>query len=140
MEQSERYLKHMSSYPVISLSLKSLKQPEFELAYSQLKKTIAEEYRRHDSILQSDNLTEAEKVRYEKLRDVQGDQTDYLDALKFLSDWLSQVYDRKVIILIDDFYGREDFFDTVRKWYDGYYFGGIEVYNPWSVINYVEQI
>ena len=38
------------------------------------------------------------------------------------------------------FYGREDFFDTVRKWYDGYYFGGIEVYNPWSVINYVEQI
>lgn len=90
MEQSERYLKHMSSYPVISLSLKSLKQPEFELAYSQLKKTIAEEYRRHDSILQSDNLTEAEKVRYEKLRDVQGDQTDYLDALKFLSDCLNR--------------------------------------------------
>ncbi len=27
--------------------------------------------------------------------------------------------------------------ETVQKWYDGYRFGETEVYNPWSVINYV---
>ena len=29
--------------------------------------------------------------------------------------------------------------ETVRQWYDGYRFGNTEVYNPWSVINYVES-
>lgn len=38
------------------------------------------------------------------------------------------------------FYDRESFMDTVREWYDGYLFGETEVYNPWSVINYVKQI
>lgn len=26
--------------------------------------------------------------------------------------------------------------DEIKKWYDGYRFGGVEIYNPWSVINY----
>lgn len=30
-------------------------------------------------------------------------------------------------------------FETVRQWYDGYQFGNTEVYNPWSVINYVDD-
>ena len=30
--------------------------------------------------------------------------------------------------------------DEVKKWYDGYVFGSTEVYNPWSVINYVSDI
>lgn len=36
-------------------------------------------------------------------------------------------------------YGLEDNLETVRKWYDGYLFGESEVYNPWSVINYVNS-
>ena len=42
---------------------------------------------------------------------------------------------------VDDmlaFYGREKSRETLKHWYDGYLFGGKEVYNPWSVINYVE--
>ena len=27
--------------------------------------------------------------------------------------------------------------DSVRQWYDGYLFGGLTVYNPWSVLNYI---
>ena len=34
---------------------------------------------------------------------------------------------------------REENLETVRKWYDGYRFGETEVYNPWSVINYVNS-
>ena len=30
--------------------------------------------------------------------------------------------------------------DEVKSWYDGYLFGSTEVYNPWSVINYVKDI
>lgn len=56
MAQGEVYTRHMSRYPVISLSLKSLKQPGYGLAYIQLKKVIAEEFRRHDQILESEQL------------------------------------------------------------------------------------
>lgn len=35
-------------------------------------------------------------------------------------------------------YGLKEHAQTVRKWYDGYLFGNTEVYNPWSIINYVK--
>lgn len=38
------------------------------------------------------------------------------------------------------FYDRENKMETVKQWYDGYRFGDCEVYNPWSVINYMERI
>lgn len=32
--------------------------------------------------------------------------------------------------------GREDRLPEIRRWYDGYHFGEVEIYNPWSVINF----
>lgn len=29
--------------------------------------------------------------------------------------------------------------DEARSWYDGYRFGAVDVYNPWSVLNYFDQ-
>ena len=37
-----------------------------------------------------------------------------------------------------DFYNINEKSDEVKNWYDGYLFGNKEVYNPWSVINYVK--
>ncbi len=36
------------------------------------------------------------------------------------------------------YYGREDNLPEIRSWYDGYVFGGREVYNPWSVLYYFD--
>ena len=33
-------------------------------------------------------------------------------------------------------YRAEDKIDEIRSWYNGYVFGGTEIYNPWSVSNY----
>lgn len=35
-------------------------------------------------------------------------------------------------------YGYGDKFSLVKEWYDGYHFGGVEVYNPWSVLSFVD--
>ncbi len=35
------------------------------------------------------------------------------------------------------YYGREDKMPEIRAWYDGYVFGGCEMYNPWSVLYYL---
>ena len=34
------------------------------------------------------------------------------------------------------YYGRTDTMPEIRAWYDGYIFGGREMYNPWSVLCY----
>ncbi len=36
------------------------------------------------------------------------------------------------------YYGREDKLPEIRSWYDGYVFGGCEMYNPWSVLYYFD--
>lgn len=38
------------------------------------------------------------------------------------------------------YYGVESRFPTMKEWYDGYAFGGTEVYNPWSVINFMYDL
>lgn len=35
--------------------------------------------------------------------------------------------------------GYSDCMDEMREWYDGYRFGAVDVYNPWSVLNYLKQ-
>ncbi len=37
------------------------------------------------------------------------------------------------------YYSYDDKYDEVCKWYDGYLFGNTEIFNPWSVINYVAE-
>lgn len=35
------------------------------------------------------------------------------------------------------FYGIPEKYEEMKEWYDGYDFGGLEIYNPWSVIQYI---
>ena len=178
MDAGEEYLAHMGKYPVISISLKSMKQYSYNLAFEMLKKAIGEEYSRHwETVEKSGKLSEEKQERYLRLRDLKGTEADYADSLKFLSECLYTCTGQKSIILIDEYdvplenayfsgfydrmvalirslfesalktndnqmlrdYGLEENLDTVQKWYDGYRFGDAEVYNPWSVINYVDS-
>lgn len=38
------------------------------------------------------------------------------------------------------YYGVEERFEDMKKWYDGYTFGDTEVYNPWSVIKFLYDL
>jgi hypothetical protein len=223
MSQGEEYLSHMGQYPVINLSLKSGKQPTFDMAYSMICREISSEFMRHQFILKDDKL-EPVKERYKMIMMEKGDRDDYNDSLKFLSECLELYYGKKTIILIDEYdvplensyfrgfysemidfirllfesalktnshlefavitgclriskesiftglnnlgiisilsenyaeyygfvesevkelldaYEIGDRIDEAREWYDGYKFGNKEVYNPWSMINYVNGI
>lgn len=220
-DAGEKYTKEMGQYPVIMLTLKSAKQPSWELAYLMLKRQIAEEFFRHKDII--DRLPETEE-RYRRIMSEKAEMGSVVDSLAFLSKCLYQAYGQKCIILIDEYdvplenayftgfydemvgfirslfesalktnpylefavitgclrisresiftglnnlriysilsenydeyfgftegevltmlksYDREGNIDTVKEWYDGYCFGDVEVYNPWSVINYMQDI
>lgn len=38
------------------------------------------------------------------------------------------------------FYGLSSYKDVIRAWYDGYRFGATDVYCPWDVINYCDEL
>ena len=235
-------LSKMGKYPVIKLSLKGTKQPDFATAFLMLKKEIIDEYSRHSYLKDSIRLDEKEKARFRELwmgeiewserakkftgRDerenaLREEYGKYAASLKELSHFLKKHHGTNAIILIDEydvplenawqcrFYdemvsfirslfesalktndalefavitgclriSRESIFtgmnnlnvisvrsgnfseafgftesetmqmlsdydmmdraDEVKGWYDGYLFGKQEIYNPWSVINYV---
>lgn len=218
----EPYMSWQGKYPVINLSLKSGKQPDFEMAYESLVDEIAKEYRRHSYILKTEKLTEEEKARYRALMERRAGRLDNAKSLDFLSYCLCRFHEKNVIILIDEYdvplensyfagfyeemitfirslfesalktnqylefavitgclrisresiftglnnlaiysvltpgysdsfgfteeevkdmisyYEIDEKFTELKDWYDGYCFGNTEIYNPWSIINYVK--
>ena len=54
--------------------------------------------------------------------------TDYANSFGFTE---SEVTDML------SYYALSDKLEEVKKWYDGYLYNGIEIYNPWSILNYV---
>lgn len=223
LRAGDEYIKHMGQYPVISLSLKSAKQPSFEMAYECLVDEVSKEFDRHSYILSSPRLNNSEKSQFQGMIEKRGTDSAWAKALEFLARCLKKVYQKNVIILLDEydvplenayfkgFYDKmtdftrslfesalktnpdlefaiitgclriskesiftglnnleinsvlssrysehygftvsevEDmlcFYDMLEKreevkhWYDGYLFGNTEVYNPWSVVNYVNE-
>lgn len=222
MEAGDAYLKHMGQYPVISMSLKSGKQPSFQMAYNCLTEQISVEYKRHAYLLDAPDILAEDKEKYRAIMGRSAQESDYATALAFLTACLKTYHRKKVVVLLDEydvplenayfrgFYdqmidfirslfesvlktndnleiavitgclrvGRESIFtglnnleinsvlndnfaeyfgftqsevaamlecygisaktEEVRHWYDGYLFGQTEVYNPWSVVNYVK--
>ncbi len=102
MTSGEKYTSHMGKYPVINLSLKSAKQGSKELAFRCLREEIANEFRRHEHILNKDILKESED-RYRKIMNEDDDMSLYATSLRFLSNCLEKYHNKKVIILIDEY-------------------------------------
>lgn len=46
--------------------------------------------------------------------------------------------EKEVKQLLDD-YDLDNSIDEVKEWYDGYLFGNLEIYNPWSTLSYVKH-
>ena len=99
----EKYVREMTSYPVITLTLKSAKQPTFSSAYFKLKEEISQEFARHEKQILSSSLPAEEKKLYRRLVTGEGSKDEYSGALKILSRCLYQVSDKPVIILIDEY-------------------------------------
>ena len=97
-------MKYQGQYPVISVSLKSMKQGTFEEAFDVFKDIIRAEILRHKSILL--NNPTIEKTDLEKLTrfiELKADKSDYNTSIGFISALLASAYNKKVIILIDEY-------------------------------------
>lgn len=103
MSAGEKYTKEQGQYPVIALSLKAAKQPDFNMAYASLVDDIGREYDRHNDVLRSENISAADKEKFIRIRDRKADRIDYAKSLLFLSQCLEKYYGRKVLLLLDEY-------------------------------------
>lgn len=103
MDAGEKYTSQQEQYPVIMLTLKSAKQPDWNLSYVMLRREIAHEYDRHRNILDCGILSQEKERRFRRLMTEQAEKGEIIDAVKFLSECLEEIYQKKTIILIDEY-------------------------------------
>lgn len=97
------YMAYQGQYPVISVSLKSMKQASYTDAFYMYKNLIAKEYEKHKIILESNQILESEKEIFRNIMEQRADQNVYLNSIRTLSDILAKYYEKNVIILIDEY-------------------------------------
>ena len=56
---------------------------------------------------------------------------------KKYSEYFGLLEDEVIEML--DYFGMKYKIEEVKEWYDGYIFGESEVYNPWSIVNYIDN-
>ena len=219
----ETYTEHQGRYPVIFLTFKDVKCKTWEETFQKIRNLIAMEFMRHSELEESHVLNVYEKERYHRLTADNANEVDCQMGLQLLSMLLHKHYEKKCIIIIDEYdtpiqqgydcnfysdvvnfmrnffsgglkdnphlafgfltgilrvakesifsgmnnlkvdsilddnyseyfgftsdevkdmlkyYGKEDRFQEVCEWYDGYRFGDTEIFNPWSVVNYISD-
>ena len=97
------YMAYQGQYPVISISLKSMKQASYTDAFYMYKNLIAKEYEKHKIILESNKILDSEKEVFQNIMEQRADQNVYLNSIRTLSDILAKYYEKNVIILIDEY-------------------------------------
>ena len=219
IEKSE-YFKEQGQYPTIFITLKDLKKNTWEEMFFEIKVLLRELYEEFSFV--KEKLSDNEKIEYNKILSKIED-AEYGRSLRNLIAYLHNYYQKKVVLLIDEydsplivanqngyykeainFYRNlyssalktnsnlkmgvltgvvqvakegifsglnniktynilgdkfEIFFglseeeveealkyfemtyeiEEVKRWYDGYKFGNSEVYNPWSIVNYLSD-
>ena len=218
IEKTESF-KEQGQYPVIFLSLKDLKARTWEEMERKIIVTLSDFFSEYEYL-----LNELTGINFENLKKIiykEANIYDLTTALKFLTKILYEKYNKKVVVLVDEYdsplvsayingyyesakdffktfyssvlkdnnylqmgvltgiirvikagifsdlnnlstytilsddytdsyglteeevekslkdYGIEAEISNVKDWYDGYRFGDSEVYNPWSIINFL---
>jgi hypothetical protein len=103
IEQTSEFEAHCNKYPVIFLTFKEIKDITFENAISSLYQIISKEYSRHKYLLKSTTLDEIEIQRFQRILENKAEPVEYRTSLKELSFLLCRHFNKKTIILIDEY-------------------------------------
>ena len=95
------YMEHFGSYPVISLTLKGVKGGASGDMHLSMRQLMADVFRKHKFLLDSDKLMNADLYRYNKI--LSEDEPGLGKALFYLCELLYRHYGKKVIVLMDEY-------------------------------------
>ncbi len=103
MEKPQICSNYMGQFPVISISLKSVDARSYEEAKEKIIWLINREARRFQFLLESRKLTEIDLALYRELLNSAMSETMMTGALQALTELLEKHYEKKVILLIDEY-------------------------------------
>lgn len=92
---------YMGKYPVIFLSLKGVDGLTFSKSKEMLSEIIKEEADRHYYLKNSEKLTQEDRISFQSI--LTGTDENIENSLRTLSRFLYKHYDRKTIIIIDEY-------------------------------------
>ena len=94
---------YMGKYPVVSISLKGMDALNFERAFRMGARAVRRTAGEVQYLLESDKLSESDKLEYQSLLDSNMDESTFCDSLRILSEMLEKHHGTKVILLIDEY-------------------------------------
>ncbi|MBR4986283.1 MAG: AAA family ATPase, partial [Proteobacteria bacterium] len=103
MDAGEDVLKHLGQYPVISLSLKDMRNDTFEQMLAKLRVELGRACGAHAYLLGHPALLDFERDQFRQLLSAQVDQGNLEVALGRMCDWLFKATNRKTVILLDEY-------------------------------------
>lgn len=222
-QAGKEYTSQQGKYPVIYLTFKDIKEPNWESAQEKIKRLIQDEFLRHNYLRNEKELETEEQEYFDGITNLTASQNAYEDSLKKLSRYLARHHQQQVILLIDEYdtpiqagyvngyyaevvgfmrnflsgglkdnphlekgvltgimrvakesifsglnnlgvftllrsefsaafglteseveqalrdFQLSDQYENIKNWYNGYIFGDQIIYNPWSIINYLDS-
>ncbi|ETT15010.1 AAA-ATPase domain protein, partial [Fusobacterium sp. CM21] len=107
-------IKEQGQYPVIFLSLKDLKATTWEIMEKDIKSTVSRLFLDHRYLL--NDLDKFDTITFENIIMKNTNIEDLKEALKFLTENLYKKYNKKVVVLIDEYDS-----PLVSAYINGYY-------------------
>ncbi|MBQ9991759.1 MAG: AAA family ATPase [Lachnospiraceae bacterium] len=101
--EEEKYHKLQGTWPVISLSFARVKEANYRSARGKLCEIIRNLYIKYSFLQDSEVLTDADREYYKRVLSVDVEDSDVTSALYQMSDYLYRYYQKKVIILLDEY-------------------------------------
>lgn len=98
----QEYHDLQGSYPVISLSFANMKEKNYEMTRYKINMLLEQIYQQY-TFLKSSGLLSASEIRYFDRISKEMDDADAAFALLRLSEFLYRYYDKKVILLLDEY-------------------------------------
>jgi hypothetical protein len=103
IKEHKHIMEKQGQYPVIYFTFKDEKYSTWERCVQGSKLLIRNEFKRHKYLLQSDILDEYEKKEFENILSGSAKNIVYEKGLNILSEYLYKYYNKKVVILIDEY-------------------------------------
>ena len=96
-------MQHQNKYPVISITLKEMKQSNFQEQVNDFKEIISTVIGNYSELLTSQMLNQIEKEKLYKYYEGEVNEAQLGRSLLFISQCLEKHYKEKVVILIDEY-------------------------------------
>ena len=93
----------MNQYPVLFISFKDAEADEFDIAYAKLKTVIADVCKGISDISLGKNVNSFDVEVFNRLQAQTGTDADIQNSLKMIMRMMNAVYEKKVILLIDEY-------------------------------------